>query len=102
MSTPTVDAAARVLADPTAYADESRLHAALTQLRAHAPVAWVDAPGYRPFWAITRHADVTEIERANGVFANSPRPILGTAESDEVHAGSGVSSLVHLDGEQHR
>jgi cytochrome P450 len=102
MSTPTVEAAARVLADPAAHADESGLHAALTQLRAHAPVAWVDAPGYRPFWAITKHADVTEVERANTVFTNSPRPILGTAESDEVHAASGVSSLVHLDGEQHR
>jgi cytochrome P450 len=102
MSTPTIEAAARVLADPAAHADESGLHAALTQLRAHAPVAWVDAPGYRPFWAITKHADVTEVERANTVFTNSPRPILGTAESDEVHAASGVSSLVHLDGEQHR
>ena len=102
MSTPTVDAAARVLADPAAHTDESRLHAALTHLRANAPVAWVDAPGYRPFWAITRHADVIEIERANTVFTNSPRPVLGTVESDEVHAGAGVSSLIHLDGEQHR
>jgi cytochrome P450 len=97
-----LDDAARVLADPTAYADESRLHAALTQLRVNAPVAWVDAPGYRPFWAITKHADVTEIERANSLFTNSPRPMLGTADADEVHANAGVSSLVHLDGDQHR
>ena len=40
MSTPTMDDAARVLADPTAYADEPRLHAALTHLRANVPVAW--------------------------------------------------------------
>ena len=102
MSTPTIDAAAGMLADPTAYADEARLHAALTHLRAHAPVAWVDAPGYRPFWAITKHADVTEIERANTIFTNSPRPVLGTAEADDVHAGAGVSTLIHLDGDQHR
>jgi cytochrome P450 len=102
MSTPTIDAAAGMLADPTAHADEARLHAALTHLRAHAPVAWVDAPGYRPFWAITKHADVTEIERANTIFTNSPRPVLGTAEADDVHAGAGISSLIHLDGDQHR
>jgi cytochrome P450 len=102
MSSKTIDEAARLLADPAAHADESRLHAALGHLRAHAPVTWVDAPGYRPFWAITRHADVAEIERANTVFTNSPRPILGTAESDEVAAGAGVSSLIHIDGEQHR
>lgn len=102
MGTSTADAFARVLAEPAAYADEPRLHAALAHLRTNAPVAWVDAPGYRPFWAITKHADVTEIERANTVFTNSPRPILGTAESDEVAAGAGVRSLIHLDGEQHR
>ncbi|MGV0806530.1 cytochrome P450 [Mycolicibacterium setense] len=102
MSRKTIDAAASVLADPTAHADESRLHAALAHLRVNAPVAWVDVPGYHPFWAITKHADVARIERANTLFTNSPRPILGTAESDEVHAQAGVSSLIHLDGEQHR
>jgi hypothetical protein len=35
-------------------------------------VSWVEAPGYRPFWAITRHADIMEIERANTLFTNSP------------------------------
>lgn len=102
MSAQTIDDAARVLADPRAYTDEARLHAALSHLRATAPVAWVDAPGYRPFWAITKHADITEIERSNALFTNSPRPLLGTAESDEAHAGAGVVSLIHMDGEQHR
>jgi hypothetical protein len=44
MSTPIVDEAAKVFADPTGYADEPRLHAALTQLRAHASVSLVDCP----------------------------------------------------------
>jgi len=48
MSTPTVDSAANVFADPSAYADEPRLHAALAHLRAQAPVALVDKPPYRP------------------------------------------------------
>ena len=39
MSTPTMDEAAKVLADPTAYADDARLHAALTHLRANDPVS---------------------------------------------------------------
>lgn len=39
MSSPTMDDAAKVLADPTAYADDERLHTALTQLRASNPVA---------------------------------------------------------------
>ena len=55
----------RLLADPPAYTDEQRLHAALTHLRANAPVSWVEVPKYRPFWAITKHADIMDIERDN-------------------------------------
>ena len=42
-----MDEAAKVLADPQAYADEAGLHRALTHLRANAPVSWVDVPDYR-------------------------------------------------------
>ena len=65
MSATTMDEAAKLLADPLAYTDERRLHAALTHLRANAPVSWVDVPNYRPFWAITKHADIMDIERDN-------------------------------------
>ncbi len=102
MSVRVVDEAAKVFADPTAYANERSLHAALTHLRANAPVSWVDVPGYRPFWAITKHADIMAIERANDLFTNSPRPVLMTAESDALQAGVGISTLIHMDDPQHR
>lgn len=102
MSTPTTDEAAKVLADPTAYADDDRLHTALAHLRANNPVAWVDKPPYRPFWAITKHADVMDIERENMLFTNWPRPVLTTAEGDEMQAAAGVRTLIHLDDPQHR
>src|ERR1700722_18256216 len=102
MSTPTMDEAARVLADPQAYTDEAKLHAALTHLRANAPVSRVDVPNYRPFWAITKHADVLDIERNNTLFTNWPRPVLTTAEGDELQAAAGVRTLIHLDDPQHR
>ena len=107
MSTPTVDDAAKVLADPTAYADEARLHAALTHLRANNPVAWVDNPPYRPFWAITKHADIMAIERANDLFLSEPRPLLAPAEADDfakaqLDAGMGLRTLIHMDDPHHR
>ena len=102
MSTRIMDEAGKVFADPQAYADEAKLHAALTHLRANAPVSWVDVPDYRPFWAITKHADVMDIERANTVFTNSPRPVLSTIEGDEQQAAIGVSTLIHMDDPQHR
>jgi hypothetical protein len=102
MSTPTMDEAAKVLADPLAYADEPKLHAALTHLRANAPVSWVEVPNYRPFWAITKHADIMDIERDNVLFTNWPRPVLTTTEGDELQANAGVRTLIHLDDPQHR
>lgn len=102
MSTPIMDEAAKLLADPLAYTDEAALHRALSHLRATAPVSWVDVPNYRPFWAVTKHADIMAIERANDVFTNSPRPVLMTAESDELQAGVGISTLIHVDDPQHR
>jgi cytochrome P450 len=107
MSTPIIDEAAKVFADPTSYADDPRLHAALTHLRAHAPVSLVDHPPYRPFWAITKHADIMEIERANDLFINEPRPLLATAQADDMareqlEAGMGLRTLIHMDDPQHR
>ncbi|MGE0218784.1 cytochrome P450 [Mycolicibacterium sp.] len=111
MSTPTMDPnvadAAKVLADPTAYADDERLHAGLSYLRAHQPVAWVDHPPYRPFWAITKHADIMAIERENDLWVSGPRTLLATAEADDVlkqqqEAGMGLRTLVHMDDPHHR
>ena len=102
MSTPIIDEAANVLVDPQAYTDDAKWHHAMSHLRAHAPVSWVDVAEYRPFWAITKHADIMAIERANDLFTNSPRPVLMTKESDELQAGVGISTLIHMDDPQHR
>jgi cytochrome P450 len=106
MSVPIVDEAAEVFADPTAYTDEPRLHAALTHLRAHAPVSLVDCPPYRPFWAVTKHADIMDIERDNLLWINEPRPVLVTAEADDLQqqqlaAGMGLRTLIHMDDPLH-
>ncbi|MBX8688021.1 cytochrome P450 [Mycobacterium sp. 20091114027_K0903767] len=107
MSAPTMDDAAKVLADPTAYADDVRLHTALTHLRANNPVAWVDDAPYRPFWAITKHADIMAVERDNELFISEPRPLLATAAADDLakqqlEAGMGLRTLIHMDDPHHR
>src|SRR3954466_2622777 len=107
MSPRPIDEAATVLADPTAYADDDRLHSALTRLRTDNPVAWVDNPPYRPFWAITKHEDIMAVERANDLFLSEPRPLLATAATDDVlkaqqDAGMGIRTLIHMDDPHHR
>lgn len=106
MPSPEVDSAvanaARALADPAVYTDEARLHTLLSRLRVEAPVAYVETPGYRPFYAITKHADILAIERANNLFVNGPRPVLMTAAQEDLQASHGVRTLIHMDDPQHR
>ncbi|NDZ95867.1 cytochrome P450 [Streptomyces sp. SID6673] len=102
MSAPTIDEAVRAVADPAAYADETRIHEALTRLRHSAPVAYVDAPGYHPFWAVTKHADIMTVERANNLFTNAPRPVLMTAQEEELQAATAIRTLIHMDDPEHR
>lgn len=100
-------AVADVFADPTAYADEDRLHAALTHLRDKRPVAWVDKAPYRPFWAVTKHADISGIERDSDLFISSSRAVLAASQEDDLaaadlEAGIGLRTLMRMDGRSHR
>ena len=62
---------------------------------------------YRPFWAITKHADIMDIERHNDLFISDPRPLLAPAEADDAmkaqqEAGIGLRTLIHMDDPHHR
>ena len=61
------------IASPATYADEARIHAIFAQLRKEDPVHWTAPEGFRPYWAITKYADILEIERLNDKFLNEPR-----------------------------
>jgi cholest-4-en-3-one 26-monooxygenase len=52
-------------------------------LRREAPVYWYERPGWAPFWAITRHADILEISKRSDVFVNSQRLRLASIADDE-------------------
>src|SRR3954453_12950283 len=43
------------------YERDGYPHALWARLRAEAPVAYIEAPGFEPFWAITKHADVHDV-----------------------------------------
>ncbi|MFB4268833.1 cytochrome P450 [Nonomuraea sp. GTA35] len=103
----TAEHAGLMLADPVAYTDETRLHQALALLRREDPVHLVRSPGYRPFYAVTRHADIMRIERDNALWLSAPRPHLLRSDHEDLareHAADGVAlkTLVHLDDPQHR
>lgn len=96
--------AGQIFVDPTAYADETRFHAACTVLRRDDPIHRVENPEFAPFWAITRHADVHEIELHPEQFHNAPRPVIQTHEGDQRQAEHGdlLRTLIHMDAPDHR
>lgn len=52
------------------FADQS-IHALMTKIRQEAPVHFCANSEYGPFWSITRHADIREIELQPELFSSS-------------------------------
>jgi cytochrome P450 len=102
----TPEDAVQVFADPSAYADESRFEEACAVLRKESPIhRFTSVDGeVNPFYAITKHADVLEIELHNNIFINEPRPVLGPAASDKRNKEEGhmLRTLIHVDDPEHR
>jgi cytochrome P450 len=69
------------LVDPARFAARGYPHAVWSQLRAHAPIAHFAPPGYRPFWAITKHSDIVAISSDPVRFSSAHGIILGPARS---------------------
>lgn len=95
--------AGRVFITPAAYADDRLFHDACALLRRESPVHRVESEGFYPFYAITKHADVMEIERQHDRWLNAPRPILGPKEGDDQRKVSGdiLRTLIHMDAPDH-
>ena len=77
-------------------------------MRKEDPVSWVEPDQFRPFWAITKHEDIIEIEKQNELFINDPRTTLMDIPTEdaikEFTGGSHllVRSLVHMDNPDHQ
>jgi len=100
----TIAEAQLILFLPEGLMDEDLWHRAATLLRTEAPISWVNVEGINPFWALTKHADVLEVELHNNEFLSEPRCILGTVETDAKLKADGhmVKSLVQMDDPEHR
>ena len=59
------------LVDPERYGARGYPHEVWTRLRTEAPVARIEPPGFEPFWAITKHADVQHIAKEPFLFSSA-------------------------------
>jgi cytochrome P450 len=101
-TTPAVDNLGSIFADPAAYADQPRWHATAKRIREESPILKVSPPDFLEFWAITKHADVMEVERNAEIFTNAPVPTLTPRANVAAMAEAPVKTLIQMDGDEHK
>ena len=62
--------------DPAYFAAQGYPYDEFARLSDEAPVAWCEAPGFEPFWAVTDHADLVWISKQPEIFENAPRQFI--------------------------
>ena len=109
MSTRYDDGAAvdRLLVDSGVYATHERYQDLFRYLRAHEPVRMSRPEGFNPFWTVSKHADICEVQRQPALFINEPRNTLlpiAVEERLERELGSKLimNTMLSMDGEEHQ
>lgn len=99
---------AETIVDPKAYAHWDRSHEAFAWLRKNAPLDVAQVEGFDPFWVVSKHADILNVEKQNDLFHNEDRSAtLTTIEADkkvrDMMGGSPnlLRSLVQMDNPDH-
>jgi len=88
------------LVHPAHYAALGYPHEIWTRLRREDPVHWWERTEGLPFWAITKHRDITEISTQPDRFVNAPRLVmqhLPEERNDEF-----PPTLIQMDPPRHR
>ena len=76
-------------------------------LRRQCPVYWSQPKGFRPYWSITRHADIVEVETRSDIFLNEPRFMIMDAGFESYvndnfgHINNLLKLLVQMDAPEH-
>jgi cytochrome P450 len=98
------------IADPRTFTDPAALHALLARIRKADPLPYIQADDYPPFWLVSRHSDIMEIERNAARFINAPRQVVfplsyeaqARAASGGVETAQVMRNLVLMDGVDHK
>jgi hypothetical protein len=93
------------LISPQAYGEHGVPHDLWTRLRAESPVHRCEPGMFEPFWAITKHADISEISRHPESFLSEPGiTVLSGGQQDalESSAFNSMRVVIQMDPPEHR
>jgi cytochrome P450 len=93
------------LVAPVPYAEHGPPHDIWSRLRAESPVHWCEPEDYEPFWAVTRHADITEISTQPDRFLSEPGiNVLRKQDREALEASAfgAMRVVISMDPPEHR
>ena len=98
------------ITNPRTFTDSAALHGLLSRIRNTDPLPFIHTDDYAPFWLVSRHNDIMEVERNAAQFINAPRQALlplsyeaqSRAASGGVETKAIMRNLVLMDGEEHK
>ena len=98
------------IADPRTFTDPAALHGLLARIRKDDPLPFIEAADYAPFWLVSRHSDILEVERNAAQFINAPRQaLLPLSYEAKARAAAGgreikdfMRNLILMDGDEHK
>lgn len=100
---------ARTIIDPKAYSNREVVNSAFAQIRAKQPLDKAELAEFEPFWVVSRHADIKEVERQPDIFHNGDKStfITNIEGNQRVQMLTGgepnlIRSLVSVDGDEHK
>ena len=100
---------ARTIIDPKAYSEREIVDAAFAQIRSQQPLDKAELEEFEPFWVVSRHADIKEVERQANIFRNGEKStfITNIEGNQRVRMLTGgepnlIRSLVSVDGDEHK
>lgn len=98
-----LEEAGKIFVEAAAYTDLDTWYQKAALLRREDPVHLVETEDFDPFYVLTRHADVFDVERRHETFLNTQLSVLLPSRLIEEQEKSGLSikTLVHMDAPEH-
>jgi cytochrome P450 len=85
------------------WSNVDNAHVIYTDMRKNDPVSLIETDEYKPFWAVSKHADIIEVERQHEKFLNTQNSVLIRRKDEEIRAANPVQmrTLINMDGVEH-
>ena len=91
---------------PSTFANDAYFQALSADIRKNDPLAWIETESHKPFWVVSKHSDILEIERQHDKFLNTAQSVLQSKKVEKQIEESGqgqlLRTLIHMDDPDHK